>query len=143
VGESAAMPDPLTGNGVTSGIRHARYAAQAITLASDAPSLPAAIRRTYTRHVQRLGHAFNAHIEHAVYQHPLRQGMSIPTATLVYTLFGFFMNALYTRFDPQGPVGMAAFDVLFGTARLWVALWLAAARASFWLRGSSADVGAV
>ena len=27
VGEAAAMPDPLTGNGVTSGIRHARHAA--------------------------------------------------------------------------------------------------------------------
>ena len=30
VGEAAAMPDPLTGNGVTSGIRHARHASAAI-----------------------------------------------------------------------------------------------------------------
>jgi hypothetical protein len=91
--------------------------------------------------VQRLGHAFNAHIEHAIYQHPLRHGMSMPTATLVYTLFGFFMNALYTRFDPRGPVGMAVFDALFGGARLWVALWVGAARSLLWFRGPSADAG--
>jgi len=34
VGEAASMPDPLTGNGVTSGIRHARHAIDAI-LAAD------------------------------------------------------------------------------------------------------------
>ena len=91
-------------------------------------------RRTYTRHVQRLGHAFNDHIENAIYRQPLRVGIGMPTATIVYTVFGFFMNAMYARFDPRGPVGMAAFDLLFVGARLWIAAWTAAARISLWFR---------
>ena len=39
VGEAAAMPDPLTGNGVTSGIRHARHAADAILAAGGGDRL--------------------------------------------------------------------------------------------------------
>ena len=45
----------------------------------------------------RLGHAFNQHIENAIYRHPLRQAFGMPTATIVYTVFAFFMNALYLR----------------------------------------------
>jgi TRAP-type mannitol/chloroaromatic compound transport system permease small subunit len=55
------------------------------------------------------------------------------TATIVYTSFAFFMNALYTRFDPTGPVAMAVFDGLFVAARVWVAAWSAIGRAAAWL----------
>jgi len=72
VGEAAAMPDPLTGNGVTSGIRHARHAADAILLAGSADRITRNRRRSYSQHVFRLGHSFNAHIEQAIYQHPIR-----------------------------------------------------------------------
>ena len=136
VGESASMPDPLTGNGVTSGIRHARYASDVIVGAGTGTEIPDRRRRVYSRHVHRLGHAFNAHIEHAIYRHPVRWGLGMPAATLVYTGFGFFMNALYARFDPRGPFGMAVFDLLFAGARLWIAAWSAAARVSLWFRGS-------
>jgi len=69
----------------------------------------------------------------------------MPTATIVYTVFGFFMNAMYARFDPRGPVGMAAFDLLFVGARLWVGAWTAAARVSLWLRapGGGAESQAI
>src|SRR5688572_20271503 len=90
IGEAASMPDPLTGNGVTSGIRHARHAVEAILAAGTGDQIPATRRRTYSQHVSRLGHAFNAHIEHAIYRHPLRRGLSLKTATYVYTFFAFF-----------------------------------------------------
>ena len=136
VGESASMPDPLTGNGVTSGIRHACYAADAVLGAGAGLEIPERRCRTYSHHVQRLGHAFNAHIEHAVYRHPIRWGLGMPAATLVYTVFGFFMNAFYTRMDPRGPFGMAVFDLLFACARLWIAAWSMAARVALWFRRS-------
>jgi flavin-dependent dehydrogenase len=134
VGEAASMPDPLTGNGLTSGIRHARYAAAAIARAGGRQELHARDRRTYSSHVHRLGHAFNTHIENAIYRHSLRRCFGMRRATIVYTLFAFFMNALYTRFDPRGPLAMALFGGLFGIARVWVAGWVAAARAFLWLR---------
>ena len=131
VGEAASMPDPLTGNGVTSGMRHARYAAAAITRAGSGLEIAAADQRWYSRHVHRLGHAFNSHIERVIYQPQVRCGLGIYTATLVYTFFAFFMNALYTRFDPTGPVAMAIFDGLFVVARVWVALWTALGRVAW------------
>src|SRR5262245_16057694 len=48
VREAAAMPDPLTGNGVTSGIRHARHASDAIVAADGSGVLPERHRRAYT-----------------------------------------------------------------------------------------------
>jgi flavin-dependent dehydrogenase len=72
-GEAASMPDPLTGNGVTSGIRHGRYVAEAILAAGSGREISDSRRRTYSRHVRRLGHAFNTHIENAVYERSLRR----------------------------------------------------------------------
>jgi flavin-dependent dehydrogenase len=140
-GEAASMPDPLTGNGVTSAIRHARYVTDAIREAAANREIAPGHRRTYSRHVHRLGRAFNEHIENAIYCHPLRWGIGVPTATIVYTVFGFFMNAMYARFDPRGPVGMAAFDLLFAGARLWVTVWTAAARILLSFRGPPRGFG--
>jgi flavin-dependent dehydrogenase len=132
VGEAASMPDPLTGNGFTSGMRHARFAAAAIQRAGTGPELPASDRRWFSRHVHRLGHSFNSHIERVIYQPPVRRGLGMYTATIVYTSFAFFMNALYTRFDPTGPVAMAIFDGLFAAARVWVEGWIALGRVASW-----------
>jgi flavin-dependent dehydrogenase len=134
VGEAASMPDPLTGNGVTSGMRHARHAVEAI-LSTGGDQLDERRRRAYSRHVSRLGHAFNAHIENAVYRPHLRWGLGLQGATYVYTFFAFFMNALHARFDPRGTFGMAAFSLLFGAARAWIGGWTLAARAALlWRR---------
>ena len=134
VGEAASMPDPLTGNGVTSGIRHARHAVDAIVAAGSRHELSPARRKTYSRHVFRLGHAFNAHIERTVYRPELRQGLGLQAATYVYTLFAFFMNAFHARFDPRGRVGMAAFAGLFAGARAWIACWVLVGRVATWWR---------
>ena len=93
-------------------------------------------RRWYSQHVFRLGHSFNAHIEQAIYQHPIRWGLGLRAATYIYTFFAFFMNALYTRFDPTGPVAMAIFDGVFAAARVWVATWIVVGRIAGSLRGS-------
>jgi flavin-dependent dehydrogenase len=134
VGEAASMPDPLTGNGVTSGIRHARHATEAIRRAGSGP-LSAGQRRNYSRHVFRLGHSFNAHIERAIYSSTMRRGLGLQTATYVYTGFAFFMNALHARFDPRTPVAMAVFAMLFAGARAWMGGWTLVARAALWWRG--------
>ena len=134
VGEAASMPDPLTGNGVTSGIRHARHASDAILVAEGCHRISAATRRTYSQHVFRLGHSFNAHIENAIYRHPIRWGLGLQAATYIYTFFAFFMNALHARFDPRGWVGMRVFTLLFLAARGWIVGWTTVARVVFWGR---------
>ena len=135
-GEAASMPDPLTGNGVTSGIRHARHATDAIVASHARGALTAAQQRLYSRHVFRLGHSFNQHIERAIYRHDLRWGLGLRVATYVYTFFAFFMNALHARFDPRGRAGMAAFALLFAAARAWMAGWILTARAALWCRSA-------
>jgi flavin-dependent dehydrogenase len=137
IGEAASMPDPLTGNGVTSGIRHARHAVDAI-LASDAGvEIPVKRRRAFSQHVFRLGRAFNAHIENTIYRDPIRRGLGFQTATYIYTFFAFFTNALHARFDPRETVGMAIFALLFFVARVWIGGWMLVARAALWYRGLS------
>jgi 2-polyprenyl-6-methoxyphenol hydroxylase-like FAD-dependent oxidoreductase len=136
VGEAAAMPDPLTGNGVTSGIRHARHASDAIVAAGGNDRLMERRRRVYAQHVFRLGHSFNAHIENAIYRHPIRWGLGFQSATYIYTFFAFFMNALHARFDPRGWFGMSVFRLLFLGARGWIAGWTLVARAVLWSRGA-------
>jgi len=135
VGEAASMPDPLTGNGVTSGIRHARHVSDAIRATGADDPLSQSRRRRYSQHVFRLGHSFNAHIERAVYQHPIRWGLGLQAATYIYTFFAFFMNALHARFDPRGWLGMRVFSVLFLAARGWIAGWTLVARGVLWSRG--------
>jgi flavin-dependent dehydrogenase len=134
IGEAASMPDPLTGNGVTSGMRHARHAVEAILAAGAGGQISPPRRRTYGQHVFRLGHAFNAHIEHTIYRPPLRRGLGLKTATYVYTFFAFFMNALHARFEPRGRVGMVIFSLLFTAARAWIGGWNLVARAVLTLR---------
>jgi menaquinone-9 beta-reductase len=134
VGEAASMPDPLTGNGFTSGIRHARHACEAIRAAREHDAFTARQRRSYNRHVFRLGHSFNAHIERAIYQPQIRWGFGLKMATYVYTFFAFFMNALHARFDPRGRASMATFAVVFGVARAWIAGWVLASRVALRLR---------
>ena len=134
VGEAASMPDPLTGNGVTSGIRHARHAVDAILASGSRDALSASKQRAYARHVFRLGHSFNAHIERAIYGPTIRHGLGLQAATYIYTSFAFFMNALHARFDPRGTAGMAVFAMLFAAARSWIAGWTLAARVALWCR---------
>lgn len=136
VGEAAAMPDPLTGNGVTSGLRHARHASAAIVAAGSTDRLGARHQRTYAQHVFRLGHSFNAHIENAIYRHPIRWGLGLKAATYVYTFFAFFMNALHARFEPRGRLGMGIFGMLFLAARSWIAAWTMVGRAVVWSRAA-------
>lgn len=133
------MPDPLTGNGFTSGIRHARHAVDTIRGAGAGDELSGRHRRAYHRHVVRLGHSFNDHIERTIYRRPVRWGLGFEAATYVYASFAFFMNALHARFDPRGTAGIAIFGVLFAAARVWIAGWTLVARAALWYRGAAVD----
>jgi len=138
-GEAAAMPDPLTGNGLTSGIRHARWAVDVIRAAGASDAIPPAQRRAYARQVFRLGRSFNSHIERAIYRPQMRQALGFKSATYIYTFFAFFMNALYARFDPRGPFGTAVFGLLFTIARIWMAGWTLVSRTVLLVRRPALD----
>ena len=66
----------------------------------------------------------------------MRWAFGMPNATIIYTSFAFFMNALYTRFDPRGPIGMAAFDGLFRARQGVDCGVVAAARVVLWFRNA-------
>jgi hypothetical protein len=130
------MPDPLTGNGVTSGLRHAARAVEAIRAAGASDAIGRGRRRLYTRYVKRLGHSFNAHIERTLYSRELRWSLGMRAATITYTVFAFFTNALHTRFDPRGPVGITVFGLLFAAASTWISGGALMAKAARGLRPS-------
>ncbi len=77
----------------------------------------------------------------AIYQPALRRGLGFEAAVYVYTIFAFFMNALHARFDPRGPIRMAAFSCIFAAARVWVAGATLVGRAVLRLRGPASDCG--
>jgi flavin-dependent dehydrogenase len=139
VGEAASMPDPLTGNGVTSGIRHAIHAVEVIRSAGARGELAPHQRRLYRRHVRRLGQAFNAHIEQAIYRPELRWGLGLREAVYVYTLFAFFMNAAHARLNPRGRVATAMAAPWFLLARIWIGAMTLVAKAALRRRRSVSD----
>lgn len=70
-GEAAALPDPLTSNGVTAALRHANDAARLIVQGRSGAVSPDEWK-LYERRVFMMGHAFNHGIETCVYESPIR-----------------------------------------------------------------------
>lgn len=123
VGESAALPDPLTSNGVTAAFRHARQAAQLLLEAGATHTFPNRQQRAYETNVRRMGHIFNYCIERVIYDPPLRQGISTEVALRVYAHFGYSINALFAKFEPSRSLGLALFGLLLIAVRLWMEIW--------------------
>jgi len=119
-GEAAALPDALTGNGVTAALRHASEGAELILEARERGSLSARQRRIYNANVQRLGHMFNHAMEAAVYQPPIRRGFGFVAAQVIYIMCAFILNALYSRARPKKWLSMLTFGVLMRVAWVWI-----------------------
>lgn len=102
VGESAAMVDPMTSNGVTAAIRHAREAARLLVNANDRQSLPHVGTALYNRRVHDLASFFNCGIEKVIYQWPIRERIGLLNAGDLYTIPAWTMNLVYSRMQPQG-----------------------------------------
>ena len=129
IGEAASMPDPLTGNGVTSGIRHASHAVDAILSADAADAIdPRAAPRLQPSRLP-LGHAFNAHIENAIYRHPIAVGSRLQGGDLrlhdLRLLHERPARALRAARDRRH----GGLRLLFVGARAWIGGWTLVARA--------------
>jgi menaquinone-9 beta-reductase len=111
IGESAAMVDPMTSNGVTAALRHASEASELIAMSRNRKQLPWLARALYVRRVLDMAKFFNAGIEKVIYDWPIRNRIGVLTAGDVYTIPAWSMNHLYGRFRPRGLVGTMLFSV--------------------------------
>lgn len=124
-GEAAAVPDPLTSNGVTAALRHARLAARSILAARrrGRGELGRLQRWIYDESVRSMAGAFNHAIEMAVYRNAVRWGLGTVAALYLYTSFGYLANAFHTRLDPRRAVGVLSFGVAMRGVPLWMGAW--------------------
>ncbi len=134
VGEAASMPDPLTSNGVTAALRHAQAATHFMQKASDADRLSTLQQQLYNRDILQLAQALNRSIETALYDWPIRQQLGLSHAVDIYVMFGYVANALYSKWEPQGWVGVALFKSYLIGMRLWICSFSLIARLLFHTR---------
>ena len=124
VGEAAAMADPLTGNGVTAALRHARAATRLILAAQGQPTLSISARRKYDASVQETAHIFNQGIESLVYAPPVRRGLGPITAVSAYVLLGFFTNAFYADRLLDSRLKQVFFRFWLSCMQFWIKAWM-------------------
>ena len=123
VGESAAMVDPMTSNGVTAALRHAAEASSLIISHRDRQALPRLATHLYSRRVTALGRFFNSGIEKIIYDWPIRRRIGIARAGDVYTIPAWLMNLIYTRMRPRGIVKTNLYASMAAMLRCAVAVF--------------------
>jgi flavin-dependent dehydrogenase len=104
VGEAAAVPDPITGNGVTSALRHASEAAKLIAKYHCRGAIPWRKRVIYNMRVHQMGKFFNSLIVKLAYGCTLRDRFGLLKTGDLYTAIAWSVNHLYTRIGPEGAV---------------------------------------
>jgi flavin-dependent dehydrogenase len=122
-GEAAAVPDPITGNGVTAALRHAAEGARLILQSRTRGTIPWHRRLRYNMRLSHMAKFFNGLIERLAYTATLRNRFGLLRTGDVYTALAWSMNHLYSRMRPGGMVGTAIFcSALSGLRAL---AWLA------------------
>ena len=117
IGESAAMVDPMTSNGVTAAIRHAGEASRLIIRYRKRRSLPYLPAAMYRVRVISLARFFNGAIEKVLYERPIRNRIGAFRAGDVYTIPAWSLNVVYSRLQPQGILKTLLFGGLVTTLR--------------------------
>jgi flavin-dependent dehydrogenase len=117
IGESAAMVDPMTSNGVTAALRHADEASKLILRSRHRTQLPWLARTMYSRRVMDMANFFNSGIERVVYDWPIRNRIGPLTAGDVYTIPAWSINNIYSRIQPSGVVLTLLFGFSLATLR--------------------------
>jgi len=117
IGESAAMVDPMTSNGVTAALRHAEEASKIIVSSRNDRQLPWLSRRLYSRRVLYMANFFNSGIEKIIYDWPVRNRIGALRAGDVYTIPAWSMNNIYSRIRPSGIVSTFLFGAFLTTLR--------------------------
>src|ERR1700691_3950843 len=123
VGEAASLPDPLTANGVTAAFRHAAEGVKFILESQGRGALTPHQRRIYNTNVQRMGHVFNHSIETSIYDNSIRWGLGVMPAQKIYTAFSYVVNALYSKYRPQGWISMLCFGLIMKCVWAWMECW--------------------
>jgi len=117
VGESAAMVDPMTSNGVTAALRHAAEASWLIARYRNRRQLPWLPRTLYSRRVQDMANFFNSGIERVMYDWPIRNRVGPLTAGDLYTIPAWTINNIYSRIQPNGLVSTMLFGFFLAALR--------------------------
>lgn len=117
VGESAAMVDPMTSNGLTAALRHATEASSLIARYRNRKQLPWLPRTMYSRRVFDMACFFNSGIEKVIYDWPIRNRIGVLVAGDVYTIPAWSINNIYSRIQPRGVVSTMLFGMFLATLR--------------------------
>jgi flavin-dependent dehydrogenase len=117
VGESAAMVDPMTSNGLTAALRHALEASLLIVRYRNRKQLPWLSRTMYSRRVFDMANFFNSGIEKVIYDWPIRNRIGALLAGDVYTIPAWSINNIYSRIQPSGVVSTMLFGLFLATLR--------------------------
>jgi flavin-dependent dehydrogenase len=117
IGESAAMVDPMTSNGVTAALRHAEEAARIIVRNRNRRQLPWLSRSLYSWRVLYMANFFNSGIEKVIYDWPIRTKIGPLRAGDVYTIPAWSMNNIYSRVRPTGIVPTFLLGMFLGVLR--------------------------
>jgi flavin-dependent dehydrogenase len=123
IGESAAMVDPMTSNGVTAALRHAEEASRLIVRSRNREQLPWLSRTLYTRRVMDMANFFNEGIEKAIYDWPIRNRIGPLAAGDVYTIPAWSINNIYSRVQPDGVFTTFLFSLVLSTLRKSLSLF--------------------
>lgn len=103
-GEAAAVPDPLTGNGVTAALRHGSEASTLILNHNRRGRIPWWARVAYSARVREMGNFFNSLIHKLVYHCVLRERFGLARTGDLYTAIAWSMNHVYSRIQPFGAI---------------------------------------
>jgi flavin-dependent dehydrogenase len=117
IGESAAMVDPMTSNGVTAALRHAEEASKIIVRSGNRRQLPWMSRTMYSRRVLYMANFFNSGIEKVVYDWPIRNRIGALRAGDMYTIPAWSINNIYSRIRPSGAISTILFGMFLATLR--------------------------
>ena len=117
IGESAAMVDPMTSNGVTAALRHAAEAASLLASFGRRKRLPWGPAFLYQWRVRSLAAFFNSGIEKVLYNWPIRNRVGAFRAGDIYTIPAWSINLIYSRLRPRGWLSTAAFVTLLASLR--------------------------
>lgn len=117
VGESAAMVDPMTSNGVTAALRHAVEASSLIARYRTRKQLPWLHRTMYSRRAFNMAYFFNSGIEKVIYDWPVRNRIGALLAGDVYTIPAWSINNIYSRLQPLGAVSTLLFGLFLAILR--------------------------
>jgi flavin-dependent dehydrogenase len=117
VGEAASLPDPITGNGVTTALRHAAEASMLLKKFQNKDRISFWARTVYNQRVFQMGKFFNSLIEKLAYQWPIRDRMGLLAAGDAYTIPAWSINQIYSRLGPEGMLSTLPFCLLLMSIR--------------------------